>query len=200
MLEISPVTLTGRYFLLEPLQRMHFPELISAANHPELWQYSWPSNQFESAIMEKYLDARLQFLTSLEELPLTIIERQSGKIVGATAFQSVKKRHYGLEIGGTWLTPAFQNTLANTEAKYLMLKQAFEEWFCVRIEMRADPQNLKSVKAIERIGAKYEGLLRSCYIREGQCVDFNVYSIIKDEWITVKQHLETLLETSVSKP
>ncbi len=194
MLSISPVTLVGQFVILETLTHKHFAELIAAGSDSAIWTHSWPQNQAEPKSLERYFTRQLEQLQAQQFLPFTIRHKDTQQIIGNTTYNNFQISNHGLEIGGTWIIRAFQKTAANTESKYLMLKHAFEELNCVRVQFRVDPDNLNSIQAIERIGASYEGTLRNNYIVDGQIYDLSLYSIILEEWPRIKQHLETLLQ------
>lgn len=121
------------------------------------------------------------------------MHQDPGAAIGSTRFGNIAPEHRRVEIGWTWLTPSQQRTKANTEAKYLMLSHAFEEWDCVRVELKTDSRNQPSIDAIRRIGATKEGTLRK-HMQSHQGVRDTVYfSIIDDEWDDVKRDLETKL-------
>jgi N-acetyltransferase len=122
------------------------------------------------------------------------VERASGKVIGSTRFMNIDRANRRVEIGSTWIIPAWQLTTVNTEAKFLMLRHAFEEWRCIRVELKTDALNQKSRKAILRIGAKEEGTLRKHVITwTGRARDSVYFSILDSEWPEVKARLEQKL-------
>jgi len=126
--------------------------------------------------------------------PFVVIHHASGKIAGATRYMEIRPAHRGLEIGGTWYGTDFQRTPVNTESKYLLLWHAFETLGCIRVQFKADSRNERSIKAIERLGATREGLLRNHMILDGGVIRHSVYfSILNSEWPSVKARLEELL-------
>ena len=123
-----------------------------------------------------------------------VIHLASGRVAGATRYLNMAPEHRGLEIGGTWYGADFQRTAVNTECKYLLLEYAFETLGCIRVQLKTDERNLRSQRAIERIGAKYEGILRNHMILpDGGYRDSVFYSIIDSEWPGVKKSLEEKL-------
>ena len=119
---------------------------------------------------------------------------ESGRVAGATRYMEMRPAHKGLEIGGTWYAPEFQHTGVNTECKYLLLKYAFEEMDCIRVQFKVDGRNERSIQAIERLGATREGMLRNHMILQDGTVRDSVYfSILDREWAGVKMRLEKLL-------
>lgn len=130
------------------------------------------------------------------DLPFAVIHQEINRAIGATRFLNIRPEHHGVEIGGTWYSVDYQRTAVNTECKYLMMMHAFETWNCIRVQFKTDSRNIRSQRALERIGAKYEGILRkhlttpSGYIR-----DSVFYSVIDSEWPEVKTKLEFLLNS-----
>jgi RimJ/RimL family protein N-acetyltransferase len=129
-----------------------------------------------------------------ESVVFATVERSSGRTVGSTRFMNIDRANRRVEIGSTWIAPAWQRTAVNTEAKYLMLRHAFETWGCVRVELKTDALNQKSRNAILRIGAKEEGRLRRHVVTwTGRIRDSVYFSILDDEWPGVKARLEEKL-------
>jgi RimJ/RimL family protein N-acetyltransferase len=127
-------------------------------------------------------------------IPLVTIDQRRGAVAGSTRFFTIDRENRNLEIGYTWLAPRFQRTAINTEAKYLMLRHAFEEWKCIRVQLKTDVNNLKSRAAIARIGAKEEGTLRAHLVRhDGSLRDSVYFGILASEWPEVKRRLEAML-------
>ncbi len=156
---------------------------------PSIWE--WTANIVKDENdLERYVRAALADQMLGKSVPFVTIERASGKIVGSTRFGNIDTANRKVEIGWTWLNPEWQRTAINTEAKLLMLTHAFEVWKCVRVELKTDSNNEKSRKAIARIGALEEGILRNHMITEtGRFRDSVYFSIIESEWETVKANL-----------
>jgi RimJ/RimL family protein N-acetyltransferase len=128
------------------------------------------------------------------DLPFAVILQETGKAIGCTRFMNINIQDRGLEIGGTWYGLAYQRTGVNTECKYLLLRHAFEEWGCIRVQFKTDLNNIRSQAAIERLGATKEGVWRNHMIRTDGTVRHSVmYSIIDSEWPAVKARLEGVL-------
>jgi RimJ/RimL family protein N-acetyltransferase len=128
------------------------------------------------------------------------VERVSGQLIGSTRFMNIDQPNRRVEIGSTWIAPAWQRTAINTEAKYLMLRHAFEQWNCIRVELKTDALNQKSRNAILRIGAKEEGTLRRHLVTwTGRVRDTVYFSILDSEWPEVKARLEAKLATSANR-
>lgn len=193
MLQIAPVTLEGRRVRLEPMRPHHVEGLWEAGRFEQIWSCMTIS-------MTKPEDARTfveQALKNEEEgteLPFVIVNQEDGKIIGSTRFLTISRKDRGLEIGFTWLTPSVWKTAINTECKWLLLCHCFETLGCIRVQLKTDSRNLNSQRAIKRIGASYEGVLRNhMVLRDGYIRDSVYFSIVDREWPTVKEKLELLL-------
>jgi N-acetyltransferase len=192
-MNIVPVVLEGPHVRLEPLSVTHVPHLCAVGLDPELWRWT-PSSVTTPEEMDAYVQAALQMQTDGSALPFVVIDRSSGKIVGSTRYGNIEKSHRRVEIGWTWIAGPWQRTVINTEAKYLMLKHAFEVLGCMRVELKTDSLNERSRAAILRIGAKEEGILRNHMVTQSGRVRHTVYySIIDAEWPVVKAALERKL-------
>jgi RimJ/RimL family protein N-acetyltransferase len=190
---IEPVTLTGRHVRLEPLSLAHQDALLEAASDGELWKLSYtvvPSQTTIGAYLGKILEAQAVGL----EQPFTIVDVERNKIVGSTRYTVIDQANRKVEIGYTWLARSAQRTAINTEAKYLLLRHAFETLHCIRVELITDVLNERSRAAILRIGAKQEGILRNHMIMpDGRYRDSVCFSIIESEWPVVKERLDALI-------
>jgi RimJ/RimL family protein N-acetyltransferase len=194
MMDIYPLLLTGRIVRLEPLSEDHVPGLTQAGQDEEIWRFMRYGYVHTEAQMREWVDSLLRLRDAGTDLPFTVIHQESGEIAGATRFLEIHREHRGLEIGGTWYAPHFQRTLVNTECKYLLLRHAFETLGCIRVQFKTDLRNERSQRAIERLGAVREGLLRNHMILPDGTVRHSVYySIIDTEWPTVKERLERFL-------
>ena len=197
-MEIHPITLTGRVVRLEPLSRAHIPALWAAGSDPSIWRHMVYGTISSLKDMEAWVELLLSRQGEGTDLPFVVHHLLSGIIVGATRYMDIHPEHRGLEIGGTWYSPDFQRSAVNTECKYLLLKYAFEQMGCVRVQFKTDLRNERSQRALERIGAVKEGILRNHIITpEGYLRDSVFYSIIDREWPAVKIHLKTLLNTGL---
>jgi RimJ/RimL family protein N-acetyltransferase len=144
--------------------------------------------------MRRYIETALKWQAEGTALPFATIEKGSGKAVGSTRYANIERTHRRLEIGWTWITPSWQRTAVNTEAKYLMLRHAFETLGCIRVELKTNSLNRKSRDAMLRIGAKEEGILRNHMINpDGSIRHTAYYSVIDSEWPEVKKRLEEKL-------
>jgi N-acetyltransferase len=190
---LEPVTLEGSFVRLEPMTMQHHAGLTAVGLDSEIWLKAIAPVRTPEE-MRSYMETALQLQREGTVLPFVTVERSSGKIVGSTRFGNYDRANSRVEIGWTWLTPAWQRTAANTEAKYLMLSHAFERLGCVRVELKTDVLNTQSRNAILRIGAKEEGIFRKHTLTwTGRHRDDIYFSIVDDEWPRVKARLETLV-------
>jgi len=192
--EIAPITLTGKFVRLEPLSEGHVPALIVAARDENIWRYmlyGYPDNEKKMLTLVRDL---LQRQANGTDLPFAVIHLASGRAIGMTRYLEIRPEHRALEIGGTWYATEFQRTAVNTECKYLMLRHAFEALGCTRVQFKADARNARSIRAIERLGAVREGVLRNHMITpDGTLRDSVYFSILDREWSGVKARLEKML-------
>jgi RimJ/RimL family protein N-acetyltransferase len=190
----TPVTLAGRVVRLEPMTAAHVPGLAAAGKDESIWKFMLYGDVTSQDSMSAWVDDMLLRQAAGTDLPFTVIHLASGRIAGATRYLEMRPPHRSLEIGGTWYAPEFQRTAVNTECKYLMLKYAFEEMNCIRVQFKADARNESSIRAIERLGAVREGVLRNHYILlDGTFRDSAYFSILDREWPGVKRRLEQRL-------
>jgi RimJ/RimL family protein N-acetyltransferase len=192
---VVPVTLEGSFVRLEPVRRDHAELFWDAArNNLEdifLWiPYAMKTRDDFRTLIDKAFGEQERG----ESVVFATVERSSGRVVGSTRFMNIDRVNRRVEIGSTWIAPAWQRTAVNTEAKYLMLRHAFEVWGCMRVELKTDALNQKSRNAILRIGAKEEGTLRRHLVTwTGRVRDTVYFSILNDEWAEVKSALELRL-------
>jgi RimJ/RimL family protein N-acetyltransferase len=196
-MNITPITLIGRYVRLEPLAEAHVSDLSLVGLEPSLWRNMLYGEIDSEARMLGFVQDLLRRQAVGTDLPFAVIDLASGRAIGCTRFMDIQTRNRGAEIGGTWYGLAYQRTAANTECKYLLLRHAFETWGCIRVQLKTDRRNERSQRAIERIGAVREGILRNHMIRpDGTIRDSVYYSIIDREWPAVKARLEAMLESN----
>ena len=192
---VRPVTLEGQFIRLEPLGMEHRPALCAVAFDEDIWRWATVSMQTPDE-MRRYIETALRWQREGSALPFAITLQRTGQAVGSTRFANIDTSNRRLEIGWTWLARPWQRTAANTEAKYLLLSHAFEELGAVRVEFKTDTHNAQSRRALQRIGAREEGTLRSHMLLEtGRIRDSVYYSIIAPEWPAVKVALEQRLTT-----
>ncbi len=195
---LEQVMLEGNFVRLEPMTLEHHTGLSEVGLDPEIWRYTLVVVQTPEE-MRSYIEDALRLQRAGTALPFVTIERSSGRIVGSTRFGNYEAANRRIEIGWTWIAPPWQRTPINTEAKYLMLSHAFEKLACVRVELKTDVLNTPSRKAMLRIGAKEEGVLRKhSLVWDGRYRDSIYYSILDDEWPGVKQELQRMLTARTS--
>ncbi len=195
----SPVTLQGEYIRLEPLSiGDHLDGLREAGAHSEVFRW-FSSGHSSPEAMREFAEAALDAYERANALPFATVLRETGEVIGSTRFGNIVPAHRRVEIGWTWFTPSQQRTPANTEAKLLMLSHAFDEWNCARVELKTDTRNQRSRDAIRRIGATEEGILRKHMQTHQGSRDTVYFSILDDEWPSVRRDLEAKLSRSDSK-
>lgn len=193
MMNPAAVTLEGTHVRLEPLGQRHLDGIMRAGQDDGIWTWL-PYRPRTRDEYERWLDDALAAAAGGHQLPFATIDRASGEVVGSTRLFFVSPADRRIEIGGTWLAPGAQRTPINTEAKYLQLKHCFETLGCVRVELKTDARNENSRRAIARIGAKYEGVMRKHMLTRGAvCRDSAYFAIVDDDWPEVKSRLEGML-------
>lgn len=191
---ISPVILNGKYVRLEPMTEDHISGLAEIGVGQTFWDFMLYGRMDSVEDMRNWVMDILSRAEKGTDLPFVAIHLASGKVAGATRYLNIMPKDRGLEIGGTWYGTEYQRTPVNTECKYLLLTQAFERLGCIRVQLKTDLRNVRSQNAIERIGAKREGILRNHMILpSGQFRDSVFYSILDSEWPEVKKRLEAIL-------
>lgn len=192
-MEIKPVTLEGTYVRLEPVRLDHVAALWRIGADEAIWRYM-PRIIRSEGDMRAYIEAELRQQQAGLVLRFVTIAKRIEQPVGSTSYLNIDRQHRRLEIGGTWITPAWQRSAINTEAKYLQLAHAFETLGCIRVEFKTDALNVKSRQALARIGAVEEGIFRNHMVMpDGRLRDSVYFSIIASEWPAVKTHLERLM-------
>ena len=191
---IEPVTLRGETATLEPLAREHIPALAAAAADGEIWRL-WYTSVAHPDKMAEYVDAALDMRDRLDAMPFVIRHNATGDVVGCTRYFNVDTANRRVEIGHTWHARRVQRTTVNTECKLLLLTHAFETLRCIAVEFRTHWFNHASRAAIERLGAKQDGILRNHHMTaDGVKRDTVVFSIIDNEWPAVRKHLRFQLD------
>jgi N-acetyltransferase len=189
---VFPLTLEGLVVRLEPVRREHAELFWEIAKSDLEDIFRWiPYSMRTLEDFQRLIDKSFDEQERGESVVLATVERSSGRVIGSTRFMNIDRVNRRVEIGSTWIAPAWQRTAFNTEAKYLMLRHAFEVWKCMRVELKTDALNQKSCDAILRIGAKEEGTLRRHLVTStGRVRDTVYFSILDDEWRDVKLKLE----------
>lgn len=191
---VSRVTLQGKYVRLEPLSEAHIPGLTRIGVGQDFWHFMLYGEMNTEADMRGWVLDIMAREKKGADLPFAVIHLESGKVAGATRYLNIVPKDRGLEIGGTWYGMEFQRTAVNTECKYLLLSHAFETLNAIRVQIKTDSRNERSQRAIERLGAKWEGVLRNHMILPDGYIRHSVfYSIIDSEWADVKKNLEGML-------
>lgn len=191
----TPLRLEHRHVRLEPLARDHLPALVAAASTAEIFQWFLTKPLSEPAEMAAWFEEAMRNQAAGTEVVFATVRPSDGRVVGSTRFMDLRRPHRALEIGNTWLAPEAQRTAVNTAAKYLMLRQAFEGWGAVRVQLKTDERNQRSRAAITRLGAQFEGILRNYQTRacDGYVRNTAMFSITDREWPEVRARLEALL-------
>ncbi|WP_315796682.1 GNAT family protein [Bradyrhizobium sp. SZCCHNRI3043] len=186
---LEPVTLRGAHASLVPLSSDHHDALVEAVSDGELWKL-WYTAVPKPETMAKEIERRLGLLAADSMLPFTVLD-PDGRVAGMTTYMNVDAANRRVEIGSTWYAKRVQRSALNTQCKRLLLAHAFEAMNCIAVEFRTHFFNHQSRRAIERLGAKQDGILRSHQIApNGTLRDTVVYSITAAEWPTVKAHLD----------
>jgi RimJ/RimL family protein N-acetyltransferase len=187
---LQPTTLTGRHAILVPLATDHRADLAEAVEDGRLWEL-WYTNVPSPPDMAGEIERRLRLQAEGSMLPFTVIEPASRKAVGMTTYMNADGANRRVEIGSTWYRAGVQRTALNTECKLMLLAHAFDALDCIAVEFRTHCMNHPSRRAIERLGAKLDGILRSHQLaRNGTLRDTCVYSITAGEWPAVRANLE----------
>lgn len=191
---LEPVILQGTQCILKPLTHDYCDALIEAVNDGELWKLKYtlvPHPDNMGSEITRRLDLQAQGLM----LPFVVLHNKTQKVVGMTTYCQIDNINKRLDIGFTWYAKSYQKTAMNTDCKLKLLTYAFETLKCIAVGFRADYLNRPSRQAIERLGAKYEGMVRNYAVMpNGNTRDMCFYSILPHEWPNIKVHLESLLE------
>lgn len=189
----GPITLKGHHSTLEPLTRAHRDAMAEATTDGQLWKL-WYTSVPSPKSMAEEIDRRLELQATGSMLPFAVLDA-SNTVVGMTTYMNIDSSNKRVEIGSTWYARRVQRTALNTECKLMLLTHAFETLGCIAVEFRTSFINQQSRRAIERLGAKLDGILRSHQRHsDGSLRDTCVYSIIQPEWPCVRSHLKFQLE------
>jgi RimJ/RimL family protein N-acetyltransferase len=192
--DVKPIVLKGEGIRLEPLSQDHAQGLYNRGRMASDWIYMPRSCFVDLADTRQWVD---EALSASAQQPFAIVETAKNKVVGSTRFLNIRPDHRSLEIGWTWLGQDWQRTGVNTEAKLLLMTHAFERLGCLRVEFKADARNERSQRALERIGAMREGVLRNhMIVQSNYSRDSAYFSVIDSEWSEVKERLATLRDRS----
>ena len=195
-MKVEAVTLTGRIVRLEPLTEAHIPALAKIGLEEEIWRYMRYGKVETIEQLSDWVRELLDLQSLGTDLPFAVISLDSGNAIGCTRYMHIDPPNRSLEIGGTWYGLDYQGTQVNSECKYLLLEHAFEELECIRVWFKTDLRNQHSQRALERLGAVKEGVLRNHMILpDGYIRDSVVYSILTKEWPQLKMRLEAQLKS-----
>jgi len=193
-MEVKPIILQGKYVRLEPMTEAHAPALAEIGVGQPFWDFMVYGRMETADDMREWVNDILARAEKGTDVPFVAIHIDSGRVAGASRYMNIMPNDRGLEIGGTWYGPEFQRTMVNTECKYLLLQHAFEKLSCIRVQLKTDLRNERSQKAIERIGAVKEGVLRNHMILPDGYYRHSVYySILDTEWPSVKIRLQEMM-------
>ena len=192
--------ITGEVIDLIPLEKNHFEELEKLSKDKRIWEF-YVTDYSKSSTMLEALNSALFEKNKGAQFPFIIYHKAEKKIIGSTRFLEVQSIHRKLEIGWTWLHPDYWATEVNLECKLLLLTYCFENLKTTRVQLKTDENNLRSRKAIEKIGGQFEGILRHDMLREnGTNRNSAYYSILDTEWKNVKENLKQLFENKKNAP
>ncbi|MBB6144224.1 RimJ/RimL family protein N-acetyltransferase [Silvibacterium bohemicum] len=186
---VTPITLEGQHVVLEPMRMEHLDELAAVGLEPSIWK--WMPMRVESrADLQRWMEQALKQAAQGWALPFVTRAVADKRVVGSTRYMDIDARNRGLEIGGTWLAPAWRRTGINVEAKYLLMQHAFEELGAIRVALKTHHENLQSQTAIAALGAKQEGIFRNHMIMPDGSFRHSVwFSVTAEEWPGVKARL-----------
>ena len=191
--EFAPVTLTGRHVSLVPLAMEHCDALAEAVRDGDVWRV-WYTSAPEPRKMKQEIDRRLALQAAGSMIPFTVLD-DSGRIAGMTTYMNIQRPQQRVEIGSTWYARRVQRTALNTDAKLLLITHAFEHLRAIAVEFRVHSLNHVSRRAVERLGARLDGVIRNeGYTRNGLLRDMCIYSVLPVEWPAVKAHLQWQLD------
>ena len=193
MENLGSCTLEGRYVRLEPLMKDHVEALYNAGKSSD---FTWLSTLLDSVdAVSNWVTDTLRNQEMKREYPFAVVLKDSNRIVGSTRYAGVQYDHHTVEIGYTWYSSDVWGTAVNPESKFLLLRHAFEDWNAIRVQIETDSGNLRSQRAILKLGAKFEGRLRNHRIRrDGTYRDTMMYSITDSDWNIVKNLLKNRIE------
>ena len=193
-MNVAPVILEGSRVRLEPLALAHAQDLFDMSRQPEIWEFlvAAPIQTIEE--MRAWVEKASNQTAAGTQIWFAIVRRTDNRAVGVTSYLNISHADRGLEIGGTWLSSEVWRTAINSECKYLLLRHAFETVGCIRVQLKTDERNLRSQRAIARLGAVKEGVLRKYQVtHSGYPRNTVMFSIVDSEWPGVKTKLEQSL-------
>ncbi len=190
MIHLEPTMLEGRWLRLEPLEPRHEAELAPLAMDREVWQYLFAPLATPKDVHD-YLQQAFATAATGAEIPFAQVERVTSRVIGATRIMDIRREHDAVEIGHTWLGRSWWRSAMNSESKYLLLHHLFDAVGCKRVALKTDRLNERSQRAIERLGAVREGILRKhMIVQGGRSRDTVYYSILDEEWPAIRAKME----------
>lgn len=193
-----PTTLAGKTVDLISLDEIHFPKLVEIAKDKKIWEH-YVYDGSDPQTIKNVLKFGLTEREKGTQFPFVVLHKASDELIGSTRFLDIQWNHRKLEIGNTWFIPKYWGTEANLECKLLMLTFCFETLGTLRVQFKTDENNIRSRKAIEKIGGKFEGILRNDMVRENKTNRHSAcYSIIEKEWSETKFKLTKMLENKIN--
>jgi len=197
---LGPITLAGKHIRLEPMRPSHARALSEAGRDQAIW--SWmPARPLKAETMDRWLEKAVQAEAQGREYPFVVVRLEDNRVIGSTRYLEVQEDDRTVEIGWTWYTPDAWGGVVNPEAKYLLMRHAFDDWHAIRVALKTDIKNLHSQAAIKKLGARYEGTLRNQRIRpDGSYRDTVIFSVIESEWPSVELRLKQRIEQAPTRP
>lgn len=190
---LGPITLTGAHLRLEPMRLLHAQALLEAGRDDAIWTWM-PAKPVTPEKMERWVERAMEAESQGREYPFVVVRLEDNRVIGSTRYLDVQDADRNVEIGWTWYALDAWGGVVNPEAKYLLMRHAFDDWRAIRVALKTDINNLHSQAAIKKLGARYEGTLRNQRIRlDGSYRDTVVFSVIESEWPQVKARLEQRL-------
>jgi N-acetyltransferase len=195
-MKLQPIELAGKRARLEPLGYEHIDDLVAASDHDDIWKYLDEATPRGHGPVETLIRQAIDDQAAGHRMPFAVIDATTDRAVGSTSYVDIRPADRGVEIGWTWLAPTVWGTGINTESKYLLLAHAFEAQSAIRVAIKTDARNIRSLRAIERLGAVREGTWRNHRVLStGKYRDSVYFSIIESEWPLVKARLQETLRT-----
>jgi RimJ/RimL family protein N-acetyltransferase len=193
MAPLGPITLTGKYIRLEPMRPSHARALSEAGRDEAIWTWM-PARPVTAEAMDGWIQKAMEAESQGREYPFVVVRLEDNRVIGSSRYLDVQEDDRTVEIGWTWYSPDAWGGVVNPEAKYLLMRHAFEDWRAIRVALKTDINNLHSQSAIKKLGARYEGTLRNQRIRpDGSYRDSVIFSVVENEWPQVKARLEERL-------
>jgi N-acetyltransferase len=190
---LGPITLRGKHVRLEPMRPAHAAALLEAGRSGEIWEWM-PTRPVTADTMDGWLNKAIQAESQGREYPFVVVRLEDDRVIGSTRYLDVQEDDRTVEIGWTWYVPGAWGGVVNPEAKYLLMRHAFDDWRAIRVALKTDIKNVRSQAAITKLGARFEGTLRNHRIRpDGSYRDTVLFSITESEWPAVKLRIEQRL-------